>query len=152
MTASSDQRDDPDEPKLDGNSQTRESAGSDAEDTSTSNAIGGSDAGSETDDEEFESWVVDVCDIGEDGDAAYLVMELLHGDSLRRRLTSGALEPSEAVDLLIPAMRGVAAANRQEVIHRDLKPDNIFLCAGRWRTARGQGARLRHFDHQRAEQ
>jgi serine/threonine protein kinase len=74
--------------------------------------------------------VVNVYDIGEDGDAAFLVMELLRGESLRARLARGRLLPAMAVDLLLPAMRGVAAAHREGVIHRDLKPDNIFLCRG----------------------
>jgi serine/threonine protein kinase len=72
--------------------------------------------------------VVDVYDIGQDGDAGYLVMELLRGESLRHRLARGPLAPTAVVDLLLPAMRGVAAAHREGVIHRDLKPDNIFLC------------------------
>jgi hypothetical protein len=75
--------------------------------------------------------VVDVYDLGEEGEARYLVMELLHGESLRSRLTRGPLTPSEAVELLAPAMQGVAAAHREGVIHRDLKPDNIFLCRAR---------------------
>jgi len=74
--------------------------------------------------------VVNVYDIGEDGEAAYMVMELLHGESLRARLATGRLAPTTAVDLLLPAMRGVAAAHCEAVIHRDLKPDNIFLCRG----------------------
>jgi serine/threonine-protein kinase len=72
--------------------------------------------------------VVDVYDIGQDGDAGYLVMELLRGDSLRHYLARGQLGPTAVVDLLLPAMRGVAAAHREGVVHRDLKPDNIFLC------------------------
>ena len=74
--------------------------------------------------------VVDVYDIGHDGDASYLVMELLHGESLRQRMAAGMISLCEVIDLLLPAMRGVAAAHRQGVIHRDLKPDNIFLCRG----------------------
>jgi serine/threonine-protein kinase len=72
--------------------------------------------------------VVDVYDVGQEGVAAYLVMELLHGEALRTRLDRGRLECSEAIELLLPALRGVSAAHRVGVIHRDLKPDNIFLC------------------------
>src|SRR5262245_11664841 len=43
--------------------------------------------------------VVDVYDIGQDGEAGYLVMELLRGESLRDRLARGPLAPTEAVDL-----------------------------------------------------
>ena len=74
--------------------------------------------------------VVDVYDVGEEGSCAYLVMELLHGEALRGRLERGRLESSEAIDLLLPALSGVSAAHRAGVIHRDLKPDNIFLCTG----------------------
>lgn len=72
--------------------------------------------------------VVDVYDIGEDGEGGYLVMELLRGESLRERVARGPLAVAEAVDLLIPAMHGVSTAHRVGVIHRDLKPDNVFLC------------------------
>jgi len=74
--------------------------------------------------------VVDVYDVGEEGACAYLVMELLHGEALRARLERGRLESREAIDLLLPALSGVSAAHRAGVIHRDLKPDNIFLCTG----------------------
>jgi eukaryotic-like serine/threonine-protein kinase len=37
---------------------------------------------------------------------------------------------NEAIALLIPAMRGVAAAHARGVVHRDIKPENIFICQG----------------------
>lgn len=71
--------------------------------------------------------VVEVYDVGEQGQCACLVMELLRGESLQARLERGPLRVHEAVALLLPAMHSVVAAHRVGVIHRDLKPANIFL-------------------------
>lgn len=72
--------------------------------------------------------VVDIYDVGLQDGSVYLVMELLRGESLAERMDRERLSPAAAVALLMPALRGVAAAHAQGVIHRDLKPDNIFLC------------------------
>ncbi|MDB4972103.1 MAG: serine/threonine protein kinase [Myxococcaceae bacterium] len=72
--------------------------------------------------------VVNVFDIGRHDGALFLVMELLHGEPLSELLMRGAQEPFEFVKLMMPVLRGVYAAHRVGVVHRDLKPDNIFIC------------------------
>jgi serine/threonine-protein kinase len=72
--------------------------------------------------------VVDVLDMGQAPDGTvYLVLELLMGETLKSRLRRGPLEPSEVRALILPVMRAVASAHDKSVVHRDLKPDNVFL-------------------------
>lgn len=62
--------------------------------------------------------------------AAYLVMDLLDGESLYDRLQrrAGALLPGDAVHLLRQAASALAAAHAGGVLHLDLKPENLFVC------------------------
>src|SRR5688572_13515996 len=76
--------------------------------------------------------VVRVYDAGEHRDGVFLVMELVAGESLTAYLHArGKLAPRDAIDLLMPAMRGVAAAHKKGIVHRDLKPDNLYVCPPR---------------------
>jgi eukaryotic-like serine/threonine-protein kinase len=76
--------------------------------------------------------VADVYDVGIEGEPPYLVMELLEGEDLARLLGREApLSVQRAADLLIPVVAGVAAAHALGVVHRDLKPGNIFLASER---------------------
>jgi serine/threonine protein kinase len=75
--------------------------------------------------------VVNVFDVIDHEGMNCIVMELLDGEPFATYLArKGFLSAGEAVALLLPAMRGVAAANAQGVVHRDLKPQNIFICIG----------------------
>lgn len=59
------------------------------------------------------------------------VMELLQGESLSALIARlGALEPDVALRIAVQACAGLAAAHAAGVVHRDIKPDNIFLAYG----------------------
>ncbi len=61
----------------------------------------------------------------------YLVMDLLEGQSLRAYLAErGALSLPEMLAILRPICEALAAAHDQHVVHRDLKPDNVFVAGG----------------------
>jgi serine/threonine protein kinase len=63
-----------------------------------------------------------------DDGTPYMVMELLEGQSLRDRAKQGPISLADVVRILRQVASALRAAHRQGVIHRDLKPDNIFLC------------------------
>ena len=73
--------------------------------------------------------VVRVYDFGVDCDArAFLVMELLEGETLRQRLAPHVPLPAgEVIHILRGVCAAVSAAHRHGLVHRDLKPENIFL-------------------------
>ena len=67
-------------------------------------------------------------DVTEDG-VPFLVMELLEGETLLQRWKAqrGPLPPAEVLSLSEHILDVLAAAHENGVVHRDLKPDNIFL-------------------------
>jgi serine/threonine-protein kinase len=72
--------------------------------------------------------IIDIHDFGEtEQKQVYLVMELLQGEPLSRLIARGPIQWERAIEILAQVVRAVARAHELEVIHRDLKPDNIFL-------------------------
>ena len=73
--------------------------------------------------------IVHICSVASnDAAAPYFVMELLRGETMRQYLDrAGPMPTGPALDLIREAAAGLAAAHAQDIYHRDVKPDNLFL-------------------------
>ena len=69
-------------------------------------------------------------EIGEtEGGEMFIAMAFYRGESLRERLEQGPLPPAEALAIAVQAAEGLAKAHELGIVHRDVKPGNIFLTA-----------------------
>jgi serine/threonine-protein kinase len=74
--------------------------------------------------------IVRVFDIGEaESGEPFIVMELLQGQTLGEMLERGPLSAVNALQLLLPIGEALSLAHSRGVVHRDLKPDNIFIAS-----------------------
>ncbi|MDX2436191.1 MAG: serine/threonine-protein kinase, partial [Acidobacteriota bacterium] len=73
--------------------------------------------------------ILAVHDIGTFEDRPYLVSELLEGSSLEERMDSGDLTVRRSLRLAVEIAEGLAAAHARGIVHRDIKPGNIFVTA-----------------------
>ncbi|MGM9920538.1 MAG: Stk1 family PASTA domain-containing Ser/Thr kinase, partial [Bhargavaea sp.] len=72
--------------------------------------------------------IVNIYDVGEDGDLQYLVMEYVEGQTLKEYIKDHApLAPAEAVEIMKQLCSGITAAHLHGIIHRDIKPQNILM-------------------------
>ena len=71
--------------------------------------------------------VVPLYDYWREPDAAYLVMRFLRGGSVEDLLEAGPLDPERVVSITDQIASALAAAHRQGVVHRDVKPGNVLL-------------------------
>jgi Tol biopolymer transport system component len=71
--------------------------------------------------------ILAVYDFGSQDGTHYMVCELLEGETLRKRLEDGALPSRKAIEYALQIAHGLSAAHGKGVVHRDLKPDNVFV-------------------------
>jgi tRNA A-37 threonylcarbamoyl transferase component Bud32 len=72
--------------------------------------------------------IIEILGYGETEDKTqYLVMEYLHGESLESALEHGPIPLARGLDLMLQTLDALARAHDFEVVHRDLKPDNLFV-------------------------
>ncbi len=72
--------------------------------------------------------IVTLYDMGRCDHGPYLVLELLHGQTLAQRLSSAPLTLAEALRVLVEVARGLSHAHARGIVHRDLSAGNVFLC------------------------
>src|SRR5260221_1690941 len=74
--------------------------------------------------------VVAVIDAGEDGGHPYIVFEYVEGETLKQRIARlGALDTQEAIAYAIEIARGLTVAHARNMVHRDIKPQNVLIDA-----------------------
>ena len=71
--------------------------------------------------------VITIYDIGEADGRHFIATEFIEGETLRARVSAGPLAPALAVDLVMQAARGLAAAHALGIVHRDIKPENVMI-------------------------
>ncbi len=72
---------------------------------------------------------VRVLDLGDAGEGTpFIAFELLEGMSLEQRLRGGPLPIEEATRIAVDLLGSLEEAHQQQIVHRDVKPANIFLC------------------------
>ncbi len=71
--------------------------------------------------------ILSIFDFGRHQDVAYVVTELLEGDTLRGKLDAGPVSQRQSVDYGLQIAKGLSAAHDRGIVHRDLKPENVFV-------------------------
>lgn len=74
--------------------------------------------------------VVEIKDTFQTNRTAYIVMEFLEGETLKERLSrEGRIAPDEALEITKGILETLSKVHKGDIIHRDIAPDNVFLCS-----------------------
>ncbi|MCE9519422.1 MAG: protein kinase [Verrucomicrobia bacterium] len=71
--------------------------------------------------------IVTIYDVGRDEEGAYIIMELLKGETLENIIERGALSENDFRELVTQSLEGLVAAHSHEMIHLDIKPQNFMV-------------------------
>ena len=71
--------------------------------------------------------IVSIYEFARDGSGAFVVSELVDGETLRIRLDVAPIAPRRAIGYALQLARGMAAAHARGIVHRDLKPENVMI-------------------------
>ena len=71
--------------------------------------------------------IITIHEINDDHDPPFIAMEFVEGETLGRRMRERPLEIHETLDIAIQVATALAAAHDANVVHRDVKPDNVIL-------------------------
>ena len=72
--------------------------------------------------------IVNIYDVGNEGDIHFIVMELVEGITLKNYIErKGKLEIKEAVGIAVQIAKGIEVAHLNQIVHRDIKPQNIII-------------------------
>ncbi|AQQ53764.1 Stk1 family PASTA domain-containing Ser/Thr kinase [Planococcus lenghuensis] len=72
--------------------------------------------------------IVNIFDVGEEGDIHFLVMEYVTGQTLKDYIVQQApIAPEKAVDIMLQLTSALAHAHQNQIVHRDIKPQNILI-------------------------
>ena len=73
--------------------------------------------------------IVSIVDFGEDAEnRAYMVMELVEGEPLLRRMRQGHMSLRQVCDIIVQVAEALHYVHQRDIVHNDIKPENILIC------------------------